>query len=220
MLWEPFTVTATTCTAVDYFAKLTQLCQRPTTVHTAVSNHAMIKCGICFLWRSELFKPIMLFFSLANDAMIAQRHWELRVSVCRIFSNCKLTGSSTKRMGKLSLAFENADTIAASMNFILALVINFRIANSCTRWRRIFKRLSQNGWQVNFSKKTSAPLSLTKAFPMKQISAGSISLGSTFGQILPKMQVLFPEPSKYVSSFVHLRDCTIFYCGAGFVTAW
>jgi hypothetical protein len=47
------------------------------------------------------------------------------------------------------------------------------------RWRVIFKGLSKDRERANFSK-TSAPLSLVKAFRKNLISAGSISLESTF----------------------------------------
>jgi hypothetical protein len=54
-----------------------------------------------------------------------------------------------KEKGKLSSAFKKADTSAAylynSMNFIPALAIRFRIANSCTKWRGVFKGLSEDG---------------------------------------------------------------------------
>jgi hypothetical protein len=53
---------------------------------------------------------------------------------------------------KLSSASEKADTSAAY--FIPALGINFRIANSCTRWR--FTGLSQDGGQAEFSKNLCA----------------------------------------------------------------
>jgi hypothetical protein len=46
-----------------------------------------------------------------------------------------------------------------SVNFIPALGIRFRIANSCTRWRGIFQGLSKDGDGQIFLK-TSAPLSL------------------------------------------------------------
>jgi hypothetical protein len=77
---------------------------------------------ICFLWRSELFKPGMLFISVTNGAMNAPGHWELLASVCRGFSNC------TKRMGKLSAAFETLGPPPpphTAMNFIPSLAIHF-----------------------------------------------------------------------------------------------
>ncbi len=42
------------------------------------------------------------------------------------------------------------------MHFILALAIRSRIVNSCTRWRGIFKELSQEGGQADFSKNLRA----------------------------------------------------------------
>ncbi len=68
----------------------------------------------------------------------------------------------------------------STMNFIPALGICFRIAKSCTRWRGIFKGSHRIGNGRIFLKKTSAPLSSIKAFQMNLISAGSISLDSTF----------------------------------------
>ncbi len=50
-------------------------------------------------------------------------------------------------MGKLS-----------EMNFIPALAIRFRIANSCTRWRGIIKGLSQDGGRADCFKNLLASL--------------------------------------------------------------
>jgi hypothetical protein len=84
-------------------------------------------------------------------------------------------------MGKLISAFKKANTSAAysygAMNFIPALA--FRIANSCTRRRGIFKGLPQDEGRPDFSK-SFVPLSSIKAFRMNLISARSISLDSTF----------------------------------------
>jgi hypothetical protein len=89
-------------------------------------------------------------------------------------------------MGKLSSAFEKADTSAAysysMMNFVPLLGIQIKIANSCTRWYCealwYFKGLSQDGNGRIFLK-TSTPLSWIKIFRMNLISAGSILLDST-----------------------------------------
>ncbi len=54
------------------------------------------------------------------------------------------------------------------------------IANYCARWRCNFKGLSQDGRWKDFFLKTSAPLFLMTTFQMSLISAGSISLDSTF----------------------------------------
>jgi hypothetical protein len=92
-------------------------------------------------------------------------------------------GGSTKRMGKLSSAFEKADSSAAypfcGMNFIPKLGIRFRIAKVHTRWVCNFKGLSQDGDGWIFQK-ISAPLSLIKAFRINLITAGSILVNSTF----------------------------------------
>jgi hypothetical protein len=42
------------------------------------------------------------------------------------------------------------------MNFMSLLGIRFRIANNCTRWREIFKGLSQDGGQADFSENLRA----------------------------------------------------------------
>ncbi len=55
----------------------------------------------------------------------------------------------------------------------------FPLANSCTRWRCNFKRLSQHGRQADFFK-ISAPHSVMTTYRMNLILAGSISLDSTF----------------------------------------
>ncbi len=54
------------------------------------------------------------------------------------------------------------------------------IANYYMRWRGIFKGLSLDEKWADFSELTTAPLSLMKTFRMSLISAGSISLESTF----------------------------------------
>ncbi len=63
-------------------------------------------------------------------------------------------------------------------------------ANYCTRWRHNFKGLSQDvGWADFSIKKTSTPLSLMTTYWMSLISAGFISLDSTFkwlGRGIPK----------------------------------
>ncbi len=66
------------------------------------------------------------------------------------------------------------------MHFIPALGIRFRIVNSFTRRRGIFKGLSQDGGQADFYSETSAPLSLIKTLQLNLISARSISLDSAF----------------------------------------
>jgi hypothetical protein len=53
----------------------------------------------------------------------------------------------------------------AEMNFMAALAIGILIANSCTRRRRIFNGLSQNGGWADFSKDVHA--SLFKKIPIK-----------------------------------------------------
>ncbi len=66
------------------------------------------------------------------------------------------------------------------MNLIVVLAIRIQTANSCTRWRGIFKGLSQNGGQADFSKCLRASLFsiCTGSYQMNLISAGSISLDS------------------------------------------
>jgi hypothetical protein len=100
-------------------------------------------------------------------------------------------------MGKLSSAFEKADTSAAysygAMNFIPALAVRFQISNSGTRWRGIFKGLPQDGGRPDFSK-SFVPLSSIKACRMNLISAGSISLDSTFkGSLIIDIPLYFYE---------------------------
>jgi hypothetical protein len=43
-----------------------------------------------------------------------------------------------------------------AMNFMAALAIRILIANSCTRWRLIIKRLSQDQGRTDFQKNLSA----------------------------------------------------------------
>jgi hypothetical protein len=65
------------------------------------------------------------------------------------------------------------------MNFYICVGNCSLIANSCT-WRRwIFSGLSQDGGRAHFLQ-ISAPLSLINIYRMNLISAGSISLDSTF----------------------------------------
>jgi hypothetical protein len=84
----------------------------------------------------------MLLFSEGNCAMNAPRYWQRRNELLRDIGNGAMNapqywqrhnellhdGVSTKRMGILSSAYDE-------MNFISALGIRFRIANSCTKWR-------------------------------------------------------------------------------------
>jgi hypothetical protein len=59
------------------------------------------------------------------------------------------------------------------------LAFCFQIANSCTRWACNVKGLLQHGGRADFFK-ISALHSLMTTYRMNLISAGSISLGSTF----------------------------------------
>jgi hypothetical protein len=58
-------------------------------------------------------------------------------------------------MGKLSSAFEKADTSAicpySMMNLIPLLGLHFQISNSRTRWHCNFKGLLQDGGRTDFS---------------------------------------------------------------------
>jgi hypothetical protein len=114
--------------------------------------------------------------------MNAQGHWELRDTVCRGFSNCKWTGGSTKRIGKLSAAFEIADhkcPLSLQSNEVHSLVGNSLVGNSflncqqLLKWRGIFKGLSQDGGWADFSK--NLPASLFNK---------SLSNGPIFGRLL------------------------------------
>ncbi len=61
------------------------------------------------------------------------------------------------------------------------LAIRVLIANSCTRWREIFKDLPRMEGRIFL--KISSPLSWTNTYQMNLISAGFISLYSTFNPI-------------------------------------
>jgi hypothetical protein len=71
------------------------------------------------------------------------------------------------------------------MNFIPALAIRFRIANSCTRWQGIYKRLSQDGGRADFSKNLLAFLFNKDLSKELLISVKSIHLDSTFKDTTP-----------------------------------
>jgi hypothetical protein len=86
---------------------------------TAVGNSAISKFGKYFQWRSEFFKPRMLFLSLGNGAIKAPRYCKLRHDACQYLT--MFSGSYS------------------AMNFLAALAIRIQIANSCTRWREIFE---------------------------------------------------------------------------------
>jgi hypothetical protein len=47
-------------------------------LHTVVGDGPMNKFGSCIQWRSELFKPRMLFFAVGKGTMNTPRYWELR----------------------------------------------------------------------------------------------------------------------------------------------
>jgi hypothetical protein len=63
--------------------------------------------------------------------------------------------------------------------FIPTLGVRILRANSCPRWRGIFKGLSQEGGRNNFSENLHAS-PFTKDLSNKATFARSISLGSTF----------------------------------------
>ncbi len=107
-------------------------------------------------------------------------------------------------MGKLTSAFEKAGTSAAypygAMNFILALAIYFRIAktvNSCTRWRGIFKELSQDGGRDDYSKHLRA--SLFKKGLSNEPNLGRIHLTGQYRVPLkdPFTQIIPADRSRY-----------------------
>ncbi len=79
------------------------------------------------------------------------------------------------------------------------LAIRFRIANSYTRWRGIIKGHSQDGGRADFS--------LIKAFRMNLISAGSISLSSTFKSISVQQSIRITPLSIYFSTHLFLINC-------------
>jgi hypothetical protein len=104
---------------------------------------------------------IILLHGIGNDAMnssamlatvtvagLAQPNRAVLRQVC-------YTGCSIKRMGKLSSAFEKANTSVAdlygAMNLTPTLAIRFQIAKSCMMWRGISKGLSQDGGRPYFS---------------------------------------------------------------------
>jgi hypothetical protein len=47
-------------------------------LHTVVGDGPMNKFGSCIQWRSELFKPRMLFFPVGKGTMNAPQYCELR----------------------------------------------------------------------------------------------------------------------------------------------
>ncbi len=183
ILWKPFKATAKSRTAVGYLKtncqQPTQFYQRPFIPYIQLLATAhMNKFEICFQWCNDHFNPRMLLFSVGNGAMntlwllaTAQltmpQYWQRRNELLR-------DGGFTKRMGNLSSAFKKADTSALppmpahAMNLIPASKIRFRIANSCSRWLGIFEWLSQDGRLF------------LNTYQMNIISAGSISLDSTF----------------------------------------
>jgi hypothetical protein len=54
------------------------------------------------------------------------------------------------------------------------------MGNYCTRWRPCIKGLSLEGGRADFSKNHDATLPFIKIYRMSILSAGSISLNSTF----------------------------------------
>jgi len=85
------------------------------------------------------------------------------------------------------------------------------IANYYIRWRGIVIGLSRDGRWADFSKLTTAPLSIIKTFRMSLISAGSISVDSIFKvnkiplhgvwQSLYETWIVFYEPEAYLKHF-------------------
>jgi hypothetical protein len=76
-----------------------------------------------------------------------------------------------------------------AMNFLAALTIRILIANSCTRWRGIFKGSIMTGDGRIFLK-IFPPLSLINNHQMNLTSARSISLDSTFTKMLHAAEYL------------------------------
>jgi hypothetical protein len=72
-----------------------------------------------------------MLWDIGNGAMNDLRYWQLRDNACEYTTFF------------LSLRRDE---------FMAALTIGILIANSCTRWRRIFIGLSQDGGWANFSK--------------------------------------------------------------------
>ncbi len=76
-LWEPFKDSAQSRTSVgNKVAKSAYSSVSALSLHTTVGKGAVNVFRICFQWRNEHFKPIMLLFSVINGAMNARRYWQ------------------------------------------------------------------------------------------------------------------------------------------------
>jgi len=99
-------------------------------------------------------------------------YWQLRNELPHDIGNCAMMPVAMLRSAQIA-------ALQRGWIFIPGMVICFQIANSCTRWRRNFKGLSQHGGQAIFSINICASLLIT-TYWMNLISALSISLDRTF----------------------------------------
>ncbi len=113
-------------------------------LHAVIGNGAMNKFGSCSPWRRKSFTITMLFFSVGNGAMNASRYWQLRDDACIGVETCA-------NIPRFSYPY-------CALNFMANSLANtgrILIAN-CTIRRLIFKRLSQDEGQTDFSKNLRA----------------------------------------------------------------
>jgi hypothetical protein len=82
----------------------------------------------------------------------------------------------------------------------LLLTIFFQIANSHTRWLCNFQKLSQDGRRTYFYE-SSGPYSLMKIYRITLISAGFISLDSTFNAFKHMFSIRFMLLSAFSACF-------------------
>ncbi len=80
--------------------------------------------------------------------MKALRYWQLRDDACELY---RLHAETSANAPRFSYPYD-------AMNFMAALAIRILIANSCTRWRWIFKGLSQDGGWTDFAENLCASL--------------------------------------------------------------
>jgi hypothetical protein len=141
-------------------------------LHTTVGNGAMNKLGSCSQWRSELLIPRMLIFSVGNGAMNALQYWQRRNELSALLETVK----------------KCLQVHCSQYNYTTACWISFpcwqfvpKLPTAVQVGAETLKDSHRMG-DGRIFQKTSALLSLIRAFQMRLILAGSISLDtdSTF----------------------------------------
>ncbi len=103
----------------------------------------MNKVGRCVQWRNELFKT-------QNDVFLRKQGRNERSGD---IGNCTMMPVALLRPVRIHHIFPIP---TARWIFLATLGIRILLADSCARWRRFFKRFSQDGWRPKFAENLRA----------------------------------------------------------------